>query len=91
MTSELVHHIGKATGVGEFQVPRSWQVNVAFDDEATWALGHHVNGVGQKYRFTQVMGDQNDIELLLRPQVAQNAPQLFSGKGIQGAKRFIQE
>jgi hypothetical protein len=37
------------------------------------------------------VGDQHHVELLLQPQVAQDAPEFFAGEGIQRAEGLVEQ
>src|SRR5574343_1059794 len=91
VAAQLVHDVGEFGGVGHLQVARAGQVNLAFDHETARTLAHHVDGVGQEDRFTQVVGDQNHVEALLGPEVAQRAPEFLAGKGVERAKGLVEQ
>jgi hypothetical protein len=91
MAAQLVHDVGKRGRVGQLQVARARQVNFAAHHKTARALAHDVHRVGQKDALAQVVRDKDDVEALLSPQVAQDAPQLFAGKGVQGAKGLVEQ
>ena len=91
VAAQLVHDVGELRRVGDLQVARARQVDLALDDEAPRALAHHVHRVGQEHAFAQVVRDQDDVELLRRLQVAHRAPQLFAGEGVQRAEGLVQQ
>jgi hypothetical protein len=47
--------------------------------------------VSARNRFAQVVRDQDDVEALRFPQVAQRAPQLLAGEGVQRAEGLVQQ
>ena len=85
-----MHIAGKAVGVGHVQVTGARQVDLAAHQNAPGALAHHVHGVGQEDRLAQVVGDEDDGEGLLLPQVTQHAPQLLPGEGVKGTEGLVE-
>jgi hypothetical protein len=86
-----MHDVREGRGVGHLQVARTGQVDLAAHHEAARALAHHVDGVGQEDALAQVVRHQDDVELLLGLQVAQRAPQLFAGEGVQRAEGLVEQ
>src|SRR5574343_948923 len=91
VAAQLVHDVGELGGVGHLQVARSRQIDLALDHETAWALAHHIDGVGQEDRFAQVVRDQDHVEALLGPEVAQRAPQFLAGEGVERAEGLVEQ
>src|SRR5439155_8062001 len=91
MAAQLVHDVGELSGVGELQLAWPRQVDVSLDDEAPRLLAHHVHRVGEEHAFAQVMRDQDDVEALLRLQIAQRAPQLLAREGVERAEGLVEQ
>ena len=51
---------------------------------------HDVDVVGEEGRLAQVVGDQDDGEADLLPQVAQHAPQLLAREGVERGERLVE-
>ena len=65
--AQLEHDVGELLGVGELQLARARQLDLALDHDAARAAAHHVDGVGEEDRLAQVVRDEDDVELLRRP------------------------
>eukprot|EP01022_Parablepharisma_sp_SALTPOND_P021557 TRINITY_DN427_c2_g1_i1.p1 TRINITY_DN427_c2_g1~~TRINITY_DN427_c2_g1_i1.p1 ORF type:complete len:1458 (+),score=547.10 TRINITY_DN427_c2_g1_i1:21634-26007(+) len=89
--AQLVYQGVEGVGVSGFELAGARQRIVALDHDAARALAHHIDGVGQEGRFAQVVRDQDDVEAALGPQVAQHAPQLLAGEGVERTKGLVQQ
>ncbi len=85
------HDAGELRRIGQLQIAGARHLNLALHHEAARAFAHAVHRVGQKHALAQVVRDQDHIEALRLPQVAQGAPQLFTGEGVEGAKRLVEQ
>jgi hypothetical protein len=91
VAAQFVHDVGEFGRVGDLDVARARQVDLALHHKTPGAPAHHVHRVGQEDAFAQVVRDQDDVELLHRVQVAQDAPQLFTREGVQRAEGLVQQ
>ena len=66
------------------------QVNGLARDDPAWPRAHDVHAVGKKCGFPQIMGDQDDGEADLLPQVAQHTPQLLARERVERGERLVQ-
>ena len=88
--AQLVHDVGERVVVGDLEVARPRQVDLAPRDDPPGALAHHVDGVGEEHRLAQVVRHQHHREALLPPQVAQHAPQLLARERVERAERLVE-
>ncbi len=91
VAAQFMHDVGEFGRVGDLQIARSRQVNVALDDKTPRAAAHDIYGIGQEHRLAQVMRDQDDVELLLGPEVAQDAPELLAREGVERTEGFVEQ
>src|SRR5947208_674480 len=87
--AQLVENVGEARLEADVEVARTRQVDRSRHDDAAGPRAHDVDLVGKERRLTQVVGDKNDGEADLLPEVAQHAPQLLARECIEGGKRLI--
>ena len=83
--------VGELLGVGDLQIAWARQLDFLSHDETSGALAHDIDRVGQEDGLTQIVCDQDDVELLLVPQVAKDAPQLFAGERVERTKRLVEQ
>src|SRR5450830_2056765 len=74
MFAQFVHQRIEGIGIGQFQLAWTRQRVDLARDNAARTFAHDINGVGQESGFTQIVGDQDDVEAALAPQIAQHAP-----------------
>ena len=59
MTAQLVDDVDEFLGIGDFDVARSWQVDLALGDDPPGPGAHAEDPVGKEHRFAQIMSDEN--------------------------------
>ena len=91
VTAQLMHDVSELWRVGQLQVARSRQVDVAPHHDAPRAPAHDVHRVGQEDTFAQVVRDEDDVEALRRLQVAQRAPKLLPRESVERTEGLIQQ
>ena len=75
---------------GHVQIARPRHLDLALDQDAAGPRRHHEHAVGEEHRLAQVVGHQDDGDLARRVQVADHAPQLLAGEGIERAERLVE-
>ena len=85
-----MHEVDELRCVDHLQVARAGQIHGALGQDATRPRAHGEHPVGKERRFAQIVGDQYGGEALLRLQIADDAPQLLAGEGVEGRERLVE-
>ena len=75
---------------GHFEIARPRQFDAALDQDAARPRRHHEDAVGEEHRLAQIVRHQDHGDLARRVQVADHAPQLLAGEGIERAERLVE-
>ena len=90
VAAQLVDDVGEGRRVGDLEVARAGQVDLALGDDAAGPRAHAEDAVGEERRLAQVVGDEDDRDAARRVQVADHAPQLFAREGVEGAEGLVE-
>ena len=54
-------------------------------------LAHDVDGVREEHGFAQLVRHQDHGEAALGPEIAQHAPELLAGEGVERGEGFVEQ
>src|SRR6056297_1526585 len=90
MAAQLVDDVDEFLRIGDFDVARSRQVDLALGDDPSGPRAHAEDTVSEEDRFAQIMRDENHGETLGGMQVADDAPEFLAGEGVERTEGLVQ-
>src|SRR5215207_6158738 len=80
---QLMHDVAEFPFISDLQVARSRKIDVLDPTDVTWPGAHHMDAVGKKRRFAQIMRHQDHREVELLLQNTEHTPKLLTGESIK--------
>src|SRR5690606_21004114 len=81
---------GEARLVHDLKVPGTCEGNLMLPEYPPGTRAHDEDLVGEEGRFAKVVGDENDGDALGCMKIPDDAPEFFTGEGVERSERFVE-